>query len=141
MPWEFLYITDRLSMINSVEARTPFLDNEMLEYHSKLNPKFNGTIINSKKLLKDIAKYMIPNDIIHRSKMGFVLPKENWLKKNLYSKLKSFCSKNYLDKQEIFEYEGVKRMLEDFETKPGNNVEKYGHFLFFNFGMRNLTNK
>ena len=24
---------------------------------------------------------MIPNDIIHRSKMGFVLPKENWLKK------------------------------------------------------------
>ena len=41
-------------MINSVEARTPFLDNEMLEYHSKLNPKFNGTIINSKKLLKDI---------------------------------------------------------------------------------------
>ena len=50
-----LYITDRLSMINSVEARTPFLDNEMLQYHSKLNPKFNGTIINSKKLLKDIA--------------------------------------------------------------------------------------
>ena len=63
------------------------------------------------------------------------------VEKNLYSKLRSFCSKNYLDKQEIFEYEGVKRMLEDFETKPGNNVEKYGHFLFFNFGMRNLTNK
>ena len=56
LPWEFLYITDRLSMLNSIETRTPFLDDEMISFINSVPNKYMGKITNSKKLLKNIAR-------------------------------------------------------------------------------------
>ena len=45
LPWEFLYITDRLSMLNSIEARTPFLDDQMINYIKNVpSKKFSNKI-------------------------------------------------------------------------------------------------
>lgn len=135
LPWEFLYITDRLSMLNSIEARTPFLDNEMINYIENVPSRYLTKMMNSKKLLKDIAKGYIPQEIIDRKKRGFVIPKENWLKNSLSKSLKYFSSKEFIHKQEIFSQSYVNNMIDSFfkNRNTQNHIEKVWTFFIFQF--------
>lgn len=132
LPWEFLYITDRLSMLNSIEARTPFLDHKIIDFINSVPSKFMGNFLNSKKLLKDISKSIIPDEIINRKKRGFVLPKENWLKNELKTRLYKYSSKKFLDKQGIFNHSYINKLLKFF-FKKNNNIltEKIWTFFIF----------
>ncbi len=135
LPWEFLYITDRLSMLNSIETRTPFLDDEMISFINSVPNKYMGKITNSKKLLKDIATGFIPLEIINRKKKGFVLPKENWLKNDLKNKLDYFSSYDFIKKQNIFSQNEIKNLIDKFYRSKNNNglVEKIWTFFIFQF--------
>ena len=55
-------------MLNSIETRTPFLDDEMINFINSVPNKYMGKITNSKKLLKNIAQGVIPDEIINRKK-------------------------------------------------------------------------
>lgn len=134
LPGEFLYITDRLSMMNSVEARTPFLDNELIDFISSVDAKFYGGLLNSKKLLKDIAKDMIPEDIISRRKKGFVLPKNNWLKGNYKKLLKKYTEKKYIEKQGIFNFAYIENLQNNFyKLNETNLTERMWTYFIFQF--------
>lgn len=65
---------DRLSMANSVECRTPFLNHKLVEaafnYPTELKV-ING---NEKAPLKDIGKSYLPESIVCRQKQAFVNP-------------------------------------------------------------------
>ena len=144
LPWEFLYITDRLSMLNSIEARTPFLDDQMINYIKNVPSKYLTKMTNSKILLKDIARKYIPDEIINRKKKGFVLPKESWLKKELKNQLIYFASKEFLSKQEIFSYSYLDNLLKKFfsSNKNINLTEKTWTFFIFQFWYeKNVFNK
>ncbi|MEN8717900.1 MAG: asparagine synthase-related protein, partial [Sulfurovum sp.] len=71
---------DRISMRNSLEIRTPFLDFNLVNYMFSIesNIKVGDT---NKYLLKKIASKYIPNDIINRTKKGFNSPFNEWLHK------------------------------------------------------------
>jgi len=135
LPYEFLYVTDRLSMMNSIEARTPFLDNEMVDYINSIPSKHMSSLLNSKKLLKDISYGQIPTKIIERSKMGFVLPKENWLKKELLENLKNYTSEAFLKKQNIFSQNYIENLLNKFLNSKNNSnlTEKVWTYFIFQF--------
>ena len=135
LPYEFLYVTDRLSMMNSIEARTPFLDNEMVDYINSIPSKHMSSLLNSKKLLKDISYGQIPTKIIERSKMGFVLPKENWLKKELLENLKNYTSEAFLKKQNIFSQNYIENLLHKFLNSKNNSnlTEKVWTYFIFQF--------
>ncbi|HNQ12805.1 MAG TPA: asparagine synthase (glutamine-hydrolyzing) [Bacteroidia bacterium] len=79
--------TDQMSMAVALEVRVPFLDHHLVEYvlgvsdHHKF-PSY------PKKLLIESIEELLPREIVHRPKMGFVLPWEHWLK----NEMRSFCS-------------------------------------------------
>ncbi|MFT7612558.1 MAG: asparagine synthase (glutamine-hydrolyzing) [Parvicellaceae bacterium] len=78
--------TDQMSMNSSLEVRVPFLDHELVEFALGIPdiqkyPKF------PKELLVESLGDLLPDEIVHRPKMGFVLPWEKWMK----GELKSFC--------------------------------------------------
>ena len=135
LPYEFLYVTDRLAMMHSIEARTPFLDNEMLDYINSIPSKHMSNLLNSKKLLKDISYGQIPTKIIERPKMGFVLPKENWLKKELLENLKNYTSEAFLKKQNIFSQNYIENLLNRFLNSKNNSnlTEKVWTYFIFQF--------
>ena len=80
----------------------------MLNFINSVPSKHMSKLFNSKILLKDIASGLIPKEIIERPKMGFVIPKENWLKKELLENLILYSSSTFIKKQEIFSHEYVK---------------------------------
>lgn len=135
LPYEFLYVTDRLSMMNSIETRTPFLDNSMVDFINSVPSKHMSKIYNSKKLLKDIAFGQVPKEIIERPKMGFVLPKENWLKKELFEYLKFYSSEKFIKDQNIFSYLYVESLIKKFvKSKNDTNLtEKVWTYFIFQF--------
>jgi asparagine synthase (glutamine-hydrolysing) len=94
-------------MANSIELRVPFLDHEMVELSYRLPPmakiKMNylspGKSIR-KYVLKDILKGKIPDNIIHRKKMGFPSPENDWLDEGLRSYIEDLVlSKDSLSSQ------------------------------------------
>ena len=69
---------DRISMSNSLEVRTPFLDYRLVDYMFSVNSSLKVGDTN-KYLLKKIASKYIPNEIITRSKKGFNTPYNEWI--------------------------------------------------------------
>jgi len=79
--------TDQMSMAVALEVRVPFLDFELVEFVLGI-PDHYKTPSYPKKLLVESLGDLLPHEIVHREKMGFVFPWEKWLKKDL----KPLCS-------------------------------------------------
>ncbi|MGM0519494.1 MAG: asparagine synthase (glutamine-hydrolyzing) [Campylobacterota bacterium] len=71
---------DKISMNNSLETRTPFLDYKLVDYMFSVDSKLKLGDTN-KYLLKKIALKYIPSEIITRQKKGFNSPYHEWLQK------------------------------------------------------------
>lgn len=83
LPEDLLVKMDIACMANSLEARSPFLDHEFMEFTASLPPqmKLNGQ--QSKYILKQAFAAMLPSDILKRGKMGFGVPIEKWFRREL----------------------------------------------------------
>ena len=77
---------DRISMGNSLEVRTPFLDFNLVNYMFSVDSKLKVGDTN-KYLLKKIASKYIPEEIINRTKKGFNSPYNEWLNNEYKSSL------------------------------------------------------
>ena len=77
---DILVKVDRMSMANSLEARTPYLDYRVVEFAAGLPSalKLNG--FQTKYLLKGKR---LPQAVINRGKEGFSIPIKNWLRAEL----------------------------------------------------------
>ncbi|RXK06546.1 asparagine synthase (glutamine-hydrolyzing) [Halarcobacter bivalviorum] len=68
---------DRISMRNSLEVRTPFLDYRLVNLAFSIDSQIKVGDTN-KYLLKKIALKYIPETIVHRTKKGFNSPFNEW---------------------------------------------------------------
>ena len=110
---------DQMGMANSLEIRVPFLDHNLVEYVLSLPNELKFPSY-PKKLLIDSTNGWIPNEIIYRKKMGFVLPWENWMK----NELRFFCEESILnlDYYSAFNMGRVNSLWKDFlNGKPNVN--------------------
>lgn len=80
LPDDILTKVDRASMLNGLEARSVFLDNDLVDYARTLpaNYKFDGTT--RKLVLKKALQGMLPDTVLDRPKKGFGIPLMAWLK-------------------------------------------------------------
>jgi asparagine synthase (glutamine-hydrolysing) len=69
---------DKMSMATSIEARVPFLDNEIIDFARSLPLQFKQTFGHRKRVLKDVALRYLPKEIITRRKSGFGVPLQPW---------------------------------------------------------------
>jgi asparagine synthase (glutamine-hydrolysing) len=76
---------DRASMAFSVEVRSPFLDYRIVEFARKLPIEYRYDKGFKKKIIKDIFKEYIPEEIFNQPKKGFSVPLDLWLRNELKS--------------------------------------------------------
>jgi len=69
---------DKMSMATSIEARVPFLDNEVIDFARSLPIGFKQTLKHRKRVLKDVALRYLPPEIVTRRKSGFGVPLQPW---------------------------------------------------------------
>jgi asparagine synthase (glutamine-hydrolysing) len=80
LPYDLLVKVDITSMANSLEARSPFLDHEVMEFAARLpvEIKFRGGKL--KSLLKRAFADLLPPENVNRRKMGFGVPVGQWFR-------------------------------------------------------------
>jgi asparagine synthase (glutamine-hydrolysing) len=80
---DLLVKTDRCTMANALEARSPFLDKELIEYVAALpdDVKLRGR--RTKFILRRAFADLLPAPIARRGKMGFGVPVGTWFRGEL----------------------------------------------------------
>jgi len=79
VPDNFLVKVDRASMANSLEVRSPFLDYRFAEFSQKIPVEWKVDLFKTKKLMREIVKDILPDEIINRGKQGFHPPIDKWI--------------------------------------------------------------
>jgi asparagine synthase (glutamine-hydrolysing) len=76
LPDDILVKTDRMSMLNSLEVRVPFLDHRLLEYAALIPSRWRL----GKRILKKAVGGLRPAEQAGRPKMGFGVPLKHWFR-------------------------------------------------------------
>ena len=116
LPSDILVKTDRASMANSIETRSPFLDHQVAEF-SRLIPlnlkSKSGNFSRSGKLiLKNILAKYIPRELFLRPKSGFSVPIGEWLKNSLKDWAIELLSEEKIKQQGYLDYKIIKKLWE-----------------------------
>ena len=97
--------SEQMSQPHNLSIYSPFLNKELIEYIISLPDKLKS-YGKPKQLLIDSFPQFLPNYIVDRPKMGFVLPWNLWLKKDLKpfveERLSDIADWEIFDKEEIF---------------------------------------
>ncbi len=80
LPNDLLVKVDIASMANSLEARSPFLDHNVIEFAASLPENLKMQRFETKSLLKKLAARLVPREVIYRRKMGFGVPIGKWFR-------------------------------------------------------------
>jgi asparagine synthase (glutamine-hydrolysing) len=99
---EFLMMTDRFSMAHSLEARTPFLDNEFAALALSVPASLRTMRGDLKGLLRRTVAPLVPDAIRNAPKRGFVIPLKLWLRNRLRPLAERLLEPGRLAKQGIF---------------------------------------
>ncbi len=79
LPDDLLKKVDMASMANSLECRAPLLDHQLLETCMRLPPMEKVRGRDTKTVMREALKPMLPSELIWREKQGFGAPLVEWL--------------------------------------------------------------
>ena len=79
---DILKKVDLASMLNSLEARVPFLDHRLVPLVLSLPERYKVRRLTTKWLLKSIASRYLPGRIVRRPKRGFTVPISRWIRQS-----------------------------------------------------------
>ena len=80
LPGDLLVKVDIATMANGLELRSPMLDVNVVEWGVSLPRKYKIKGFETKHILKDVARSLVPANLIDRPKMGFGIPRAEWLR-------------------------------------------------------------
>lgn len=83
LPCDILTKVDIASMSASLECRCPMLDHKVVELAARMPIQVKQTMKQSKKVLIETFRDLIPQNIQTRKKMGFGVPIDHWFRAEL----------------------------------------------------------
>ncbi|HNW82925.1 MAG TPA: asparagine synthase (glutamine-hydrolyzing) [bacterium] len=117
LPDDVLTKVDRMSMAHSLETRVPFLDHKVIEFCQKLPPEYLLHDGISKRILRDIIKPHLPEEILTHKKHGFSVPLAKWFKNELKSQLANAIESNVYKNSGMFNIDYIRKL--HFLNKTG----------------------
>jgi len=131
LPEEFLLMTDRFSMAHSVEARTPFLDNGMVDLVRRIPAGLRTRRGDLKYLLRQAVAPLLPPALLNAPKKGFVIPFGQWLRGPLRAVVERYLAPDHLRRQGLFApafYETYVRP--HIESRADHTLKIWGAMMF-----------
>ena len=126
LPGDLLVKTDRMTMANSLEARCPFLDQELLEFASGIPSALKLKGMTTKYILKAALADILPKEIIHRKKHGFGVPVGRWFRTSLKSYLQDTLLSRAALGRGYFKEAVLRRLIAEHES----GKRDHGHRLW-----------
>ena len=80
LPEDLLVKVDRMTMAHSLEARSPLLDHELIEFCARIPSALKIGRRGGKLIFRDAMANQFPVGFLNRRKMGFSIPLAQWLR-------------------------------------------------------------
>jgi len=120
LPDEFCNMTNKFSMANQIEARAPFLDNELSDLIQKVPHKIRSDKKDIKYLLRETVKEILPKENLYNRKRGFVGLESQKIKHDFSYIKNDLFNKEKIKNNQIFNYEFISKFIDSFER-----IDKY----------------
>ncbi len=104
---------DRASMAYSVEVRSPFLDYRVVEFARTLPMSFRYQRGRQKRILRDILKEYIPEEVFNQPKRGFAAPIRDWMRKELREEFDQALNETFLNRVPNLNVSKFKRIYQE----------------------------
>ena len=80
---DILTKVDIASMAHSLEVRCPLVDQEVMAFAASLPGALKLRGLTTKRILREVARPLLPAKILTRRKQGFALPVDRWMREDL----------------------------------------------------------
>jgi len=112
LPNDLLVKVDIATMAVSLEARSPFLDQHVIEFAASLPVKLKLRGLTSKYLLKKVLRKLLPSENLNRRKMGFGVPIGHWFRGKMQPFLREVILSDKALGRGLFKPDAVKQLVE-----------------------------
>ena len=119
LPEHLLMRVDKMTMAHSVEARVPFLDQDIVKYAMRIPNNYKLKDGVGKLVLKKVAEQFVDHDLVYRKKQGFGAPMEQWLKEDFGKKCYSIFQRSTMRKEKYFDNEYFESMFKQQMNSGG----------------------
>lgn len=134
LPEDILVKVDRVSMLNSLEVRAPFLDHHVVDFaFSKVPSKLKTNGTDKKILLKNLTDNLLPDSFDRDRKQGFEIPINNWLRRKEWKELFS----EIIFGSPIYDKDYVNKMFLSIEQGKNNGERLFGLAIFESWRTNN----
>lgn len=111
LPNDMLVKVDRMSMAHGLEARVPFLGNEVLSTCLSIPSQWKLGPDGGKQPLRDAMRDRLPQSIVHRKKAGLVIPIETWLRGLWKTQLHDHLNEDFCESTGLLHWPALKSIL------------------------------
>ncbi len=131
---DMLRKVDTMSMANSLEVRTPFLDYRVVNFAFSLPVEFKIDGKMKKKILQDAFRNDLPEEVYNRPKHGFEVPLLSWFKNELQSTIENdLLGDDFIEEQGIFNVKTIQKLKKQlFSNNPNDAAATIWAIIVFN---------
>jgi asparagine synthase (glutamine-hydrolysing) len=113
LPDDLLVKVDIATMAVGLEARSPFLDHELMEFAARLPASLKLRGRRTKYILKKALAPLLPRDLLERRKMGFGVPIKRWYRGELAGLVRDTLLDPRALSRGYFERRPLERLVEE----------------------------
>jgi asparagine synthase (glutamine-hydrolysing) len=107
---------DRMAMANSVEARYPFLDVDLLSFAATIPASIKLKDMEEKYILRKMAKNLVPQAVLDREKFGFLAPPSSQLLRMQNNYVNDLISPDRIRRQGYFNPDTVELLRKQYSA-------------------------
>lgn len=128
-----LMITDRMTMAHSLEGRSPYVDQRVVEFVAAIPAELKLRGRHLKYIQRRIAEDYLPEPLLHRRKQGFGFPLAYWFRNELRGLTAEIFRNSELATAGLFQPDAMLAMLEEHAT--GRMDHNYRLWLLLNLEL------
>lgn len=136
LPDDLLPKIDIATMAHGLEARSPFLDQELIEFSASLPASWKVTLTGTKRILKDALRGIVPASVLGGKKRGFELPVDSWFRGPLFPWAQSILLDARSRQRGYFSPNCFERLLREHQEGRAKHGQRIWMLLCFEFWQR-----
>ncbi len=121
---ELLMKQDQMSMSASLESRVPFLDHRLVDLVAAIPARFKMQGWQTKSLLREAVRDIIPAEILQRRKMGFPVPLSGWLRGPFWNLLENVILGHRARSRGLFDADAVAQLAHEHRLGKADHGER-----------------
>ena len=125
LPDDLLTKVDRATMAFSLEARVPYLDQDLVAWCARLDPALKvGADGETKVVLKRLAERYLPRETVYRAKQGFIMPLDRWMANELKPEIIAALGPEGLQRRGLIKASALRKLCSEHFAGKKNHATR-----------------